>query len=84
MEGRRKWKNVKESAETGNDANDVATTEPIKNIFQETFKQQEQVSFETVIFASTLTNIRIEKVSADITKKNEKIVNYPKRILMFK
>ena len=84
MAGRRKWKNVKESAETGNDANDVVNTEPIKTIFQETFRQQEPTSFETVNFSSTFTNIRIEKLSADITKNNEKIINYPKKILMFK
>ena len=40
-------------------------------MFQEISKQQEQVLIETVNFAATLTNDRIGKLSADITKNNE-------------
>ena len=69
-----KRKDGQELAETGNDTNDVVTVEPIKTIPQEIFKQKEQVLIETTSFASTLPNVRIQKLSADIAKNNEKLI----------
>ena len=37
------------------------------------FKQQEQALIETVNSASTLINVRIDKLSADFTKNSEKL-----------
>lgn len=54
-----KRKDLQESAETGNDANKVLTTETIRIIFHEMFKQQEHVLIETVNSTSMFTNDRI-------------------------
>ena len=69
----RKRENLQESTEIGNDVNKIVTIETINSIFQEIFKQQEQGLIETKS-ASTLTNDRIDELSADITKNNEKLI----------
>ena len=63
---------------------DIVTIDIIRAIFLEMFKQRGQVLIETASSRSTLTNIGIEKRSADITKNNEKIIQFSKKILMSK
>ena len=62
------------SATIGNDANEVVTIETKATIFQEMFKQQQQVLIETVNSAATLTNVRINKLSAGVAKNSEKLI----------
>ena len=56
------------SAAISNDANEVVTIETKAIIFQEMFKQQQQVLIETVNSAATLTNVRINKLLAGVAK----------------
>ena len=44
------------------------------------FKQQEQALIETVNSASTLISVRIDKLSADITKNSEKLIQLSKDV----
>ena len=44
------------------------------------FKQQEQALIESVNSASTLINVRIDKLSADITKNSEKLIQLSKDV----
>ena len=44
------------------------------------FKQQDQALIETVNSASTLISVRIDKLSADITKNSEKLIQLSKDV----
>ena len=44
------------------------------------FKQQEQALIETVNSAPTLISVRIDKLSADITKNSEKLIQLSKDV----
>ena len=75
-----KSKEVNEASERDNGTNKTITITTIKSVFEETFKQQEQVLIEAVKSASTITNVIIHKLSTDITKNNEKLTELSEEV----
>ena len=54
--------------------NQVITISMIKTLFQEMFEEQEVKLVETVRSATDVTNKRIDKLSADIMRNNERLM----------
>ena len=66
---------MKDVSEEGNNRNNPINVEVMKSIFIEMLRKREEILLEHINSVSTPTNQRIEKLSAEITGKNEKLVN---------
>ena len=75
MNTKRQTNNSRNAAlEEKNDENQVPTISMIKTLFEEMFAEQKTELAETFRSATEVTNKKIDKLTADILRNNEKLV----------